>query len=229
MGDTSPIEIKFDIARADIENALAAAVSTQMQPSLDEALRRYRADVAEELTGMRDRANEIRIHLDKINDAVRDKEDDLREKLNDVSQKIDAARESANSKLEKLEEDVNKKASRYIIPLALVLVAGLVLGGFALFGGLKVQDKMTADIATANQLEIDLTNAATKLTTIKGQIDSLDGTLDQASRDSIIISNAKLVQQLNETRAALKQLQDATRNLPAAPSPKLKNNTTNTK
>lgn len=52
--------------------------------------------------------------------------------MDGLSEKVDKSKDTIDEKLAKIEEDLSKKANRYIIPMALVVLTGLVLGAFAI-------------------------------------------------------------------------------------------------
>lgn len=220
MSDLTPVRIVLDLPRPELESALAAAIGSQMQSSVADALRSHKSVISDELQAMRDRVAQIRGELEAVHGGAREKQDSIRDKMDELSGKIDAAIEAAKKKLKDLEDTVNTRATRYIIPTALVVITALVLGAFSIFGGFKVQEKTTADLAAATQLGNQLTDATTKLAATKSSIDALDQTLDEASRNSLIVSNTKLTQEVIALRAQVKQLQsDAADPRPPAPKP----------
>jgi DNA repair exonuclease SbcCD ATPase subunit len=207
MSDLTHVRIALDLPRPELEAALAAAIGSQMQSSLADALRSHKSAISDELETMRDRVTQIRGELEAVHDGAREKQDSIRDKMDELSGKIDTAIEAAKNKLKDLEDTVNTRATRYIIPTALVVITALVLGAFSIFGGFKVQEKTTADLTAATQLGNQLNDATTKLAATKSSIDSLDQTLDEATRNSLIVSNTKLNQEVIALRAQVKQLQ----------------------
>jgi DNA repair exonuclease SbcCD ATPase subunit len=207
MSDLAPVRIALDLPRPELEAALAAAIGSQMQTSLAEALRSHKSAISDELETMRDRVTQIRGELEAIHDGARKEQDSIRDKMDDLSGKIDTAIEAAKKKLKDLEDSVNTSATRYLIPTALVVITALVLGGFSIFGGFKVQEKTSADLTAATQLGTQLNDATTKLAATRSSIDALDQTLDEATRNSLIVSNTKLTQEVTALRAQVKQLQ----------------------
>jgi hypothetical protein len=199
MADPSPVRVALDISRADLHQAIASALNRQIRDSLDEAIRVFRSDISVQLDGTKDKVDRARTQMDGIQDLIRAKEDVIRNKLDELLGKVESEQESAKAKLKELEEEVNKKVVRYLVPVGLVFITSLVLGAVSIFGGFRVQDKIGDAVKNAQALDSQVKQEAIHFESTKTLLAATDGKIDEVTRQSVIGTNAKLV----TTNAAL--------------------------
>lgn len=201
MADASPIRVALDIPRADLEQAITSALNSQIKDSLDEAIRAFRSDISTQLDGTKDKVDRARTQMDGIQDLIRAKEDAIRAKLDELLKKIETEQETAKTKLKALDDDVNQKVVRYLVPVGLVFITSLVLGAVSIFGGFKVQDKISEALRNATTLGSDVKLQAIHFESTKTLLAATDGKIDEVTKQSLIGTNAQLV----TTNIALQQ------------------------
>jgi DNA-binding transcriptional MerR regulator len=194
MSDDGNIQISAALPISEIERVLSRIVARSLE----------------------DRAREIGVSLEEVRDAARDKQRQVREEVEALFDKTLATKVDVETRLDDLQEKINKKANRYLIPVATIILLAGILALWAVVGGVvfKLREDVTkadGEVETLKQqvaakqkdlekLEADLKEAQGKIKsimdgTVIGQLDArlkvLEGVLRTAQSPPIIVTPKK--------------------------------------
>jgi uncharacterized protein YoxC len=120
--------------------------------------------------------------LDTLSDSIREKSRAVQNDIDQLREKASTVRTEVETKLENIQEKVNKKANLYLIPIASVILLGGILALWALVGGLAMGLRKEANDALIQagtlRSEIDtkkreLSAMGEEVTQLKTQLDAL--------------------------------------------------------